>query len=252
MDTRELLPDYLLDLLEPAEKQAVDRALKNSSELQAELEELRAVLFRIPEELTSITPPPSSWGKIQARVSPRRDWIRWVAAAAVLALLLVGAWGFNQYQTIRALQVEQTKIAEWVAIPKAHWRSFGSKDKTYGTMIWIDGDCYMVMVDPAPKGRVYQVWGRKEDDVPISLGIFGGRTFKTKYEGYKSVGVSLEPPGGSPAPTQPLGRVSTIKEKAELPKPTPLLQSKTESSAYLNELKAVLGPSGTNPYCKYS
>lgn len=249
MDARELLPDYLLGLLEPAEKQVVEQALKGSSGLQTELEELRAILFRMPEQLTPITPPPSSWSKIQARVRPRRDWVRWVAAAAVFALLLAGGFGVNQYLVNRALQAEQTKISEWVAIPKAHWRSFGSNDKTYGTMIWVDGDCYMVMIDPAPRGKVYQVWGRKEDDMPISLGVFQGRTFKTRYLGYKSVGVSLEPPGGSSAPTHPLGRVSTEKEKTEAPKSIRLVKFSPESKPYLNELKAVLGPSGTKPYC---
>lgn len=244
-DVRELLPDYVLGLLEAEDQMAVEKAIEASPALQAELEELRATVFRLPDRLKPIAPPPSAWSQIQTRIHPKPNWMRWGAAAAVLALLLLGGWGFQQYQTNRHLQTEQYQIAEWVAIPKAHWRSFGT-DKTYGTMIWKDGDCYMVMIEPPPKGKAYQAWGRKDDDIPISLGVFRGRTFQTKYDGYKSVGVSLEPLGGSAKPSHPLGQVSTEKEKSQN---AGSMRAVLPKQIYLSELKALLGPSGTNPYC---
>lgn len=209
MSVHEQLPDYLLGLLEPQEKTLIEGELEASPELRTELEELRKALFGLPLALVAVAPPPRVWGKVQARTNSRRLWLRVAAAAAVLAILWLGSFSINQYVNYRNLRAEQDKVAQWLAIPKAKWRSFGTEGKIYGTMIWINGRCLVVMKNPPPKGKTYQVWGRKEDNVPISLGVFGNQVFETRYQGFVSMGVSLEPPGGSPKPTMPLGRVPT-------------------------------------------
>lgn len=209
MELRDLLPDYLLGQLEPEEARRLEAQLERSPELRAELESLRAALFRLPERLAPVTPPPGAWQHIQNKLSGRRllPWPRIAAVAASLALLLAGA-GLYQLQSLRALQVEQAIIARWLAIPEGKWRAIkNAQGEGIGTMIWLeDGSCLIVMKDPAPRGRVYQAWGRK-DDQPVSLGVFRGRIYETRYEGFERMGVSLEPPGGSPRPTQPLGSV---------------------------------------------
>ncbi|ADD27874.1 anti-sigma factor domain-containing protein [Meiothermus ruber] len=208
-DLRELLPDYALGLLEGEEKARLEQALQTSPELQAELAELRAVLYRLPESLPPVVPPPRVWAQVQRRVSPRRDFLRW--AAAGLVLLGLGGFGVEQYRRYQALAEEQAKLARWLSDPEVKWQLIrNDQGQAFGTMLWREeGPCLMVMREPPPRGKVYQAWGRKHGAPPVSLGVFTGRVFETNYEGFDLMGVSLEPPGGSPTPTQPLGRVPT-------------------------------------------
>ncbi len=210
-DLRELLPDYVLGQLQGEEKTHLEQALQSSPELRQELSELQAVLLRLPESLSPVVPPPRVWAQIQQRAFPRRNFLRWVAVALVLAGLGLGGWGLGQYQRYRALAEEQARVAHWLADPEVKWQFIkNSEGKAFGTMLWREeGPCLMVLRDPPPAGRVYQAWGRKEGAEPVSLGVFSGRVFETDYEGFDFMGVSLEPPGGSPQPTQPLGRVPT-------------------------------------------
>lgn len=210
-DLRELLPDYALGLLEGEEKVRLEQALQSSAELRQELAELRVVLLRIPESLRPEVPPPGVWAKIQHKAFPRRNFLRWVAVAAVLIVLGLGGWSLDQYHRYRALAEEHAKVARWLADPEAKWRLIrNAEGKSFGTMLWTeDGRCLMILSEPPPAGKVYQAWGRKTEGDPISLGVFTTRVFETSYEGFAFVGVSLEPPGGSPQPTQPLGRVPT-------------------------------------------
>ncbi len=208
-DFRELLPDYALGLLAGEEKAQLEQALQNSPELQAELAELKAVLYRLPESLPPVTPPPRVWGRIQRKAFPRRDFLRWVAAG--LILLGLGGFGVEQNRRYQALAEEQAKLARWLSDPEVKWQLIqNDQGEAFGTMLWREeGPCLMVLREPPPRGKVYQAWGRKTGENPVSLGIFSGRTFETNYEGFDLMGISLEPPGGSPQPTQPLGRVPT-------------------------------------------
>lgn len=208
-EVRDLLPDYLLDLLDPAEKARVEASLTSSAELRRELDELRRVLFQIPQSLPPIAPPPGTWSKIHSRTRPAWRWWQFAAAAAVLGVLWLGIFGFNRYSAYRALAAEQAKVAHWLADPGAEWKLLKTaQGKSFGTMLWTkDGRCLMILSEPPPTNKVYQAWGRKSYGDPISLGVFRGRVFETHYDGFAFVGVSLEPPGGSPKPTQPLGRV---------------------------------------------
>ena len=69
---RELLPDYLLGLLEPHEAARVDQALARSAELRTEADALRAALFALPEALEPEPPAPGSWETLLARVREER------------------------------------------------------------------------------------------------------------------------------------------------------------------------------------
>lgn len=69
---RELLPDYLLGLLEPSEAARVDEALRLSAALRAEADALRAALLALPEALDPEPPAPGSWETLLARVRQER------------------------------------------------------------------------------------------------------------------------------------------------------------------------------------
>lgn len=209
---RELLPDYALDLLGDEERQLLEAQLGADPELHRELEDLQHTLYRLPESLTPVTPPPGVFAKVQRRTSSRRLWLRAAAAAAILALLWLGSFSFNQYVQNRVLAQEQAKVSSWMSNPKAEWRLLkDASGQSFGTMLWLpDGRCLIVLSEVAPQGKVYQAWGRRVGENPISLGTFSGRVFETHYQEFQTMGVSLEPPGGSPQPTHPLGRVAVF------------------------------------------
>ncbi|MCX7782846.1 MAG: anti-sigma factor [Meiothermus sp.] len=210
-DLRELLPDYALGLLQGEEKAQLEQALQSSPVLRQELLELQAVLLRLPEGLPPVAPSPRVWAQIQQRAFPKRKFLPWVAAALVLLGLGLGGWGVGLYQHYQALVEEQAKVTRWLADPEVKWQLIkNSEGQAFGTMLWREeGPCLMVLREPPPAGKVYQAWGRKSGADPVSLGVFSGRVFETDYEGFDFMGVSLEPPGGSPQPTEPLGRVPT-------------------------------------------
>jgi hypothetical protein len=151
------------------------------------------------------------WARIQRSAFPRRNFLGWAAAALVLLVLGLGGWGVGLYRQYQALAQEQAKLARWLADPEVKWQLIkNSQGQAFGTMLWREeGPCLMVLREPPPPGKVYQAWGRKSGAEPVSLGVFSGRVFETNYEGFDFMGVSLEPPGGSPQPTEPLGRVPT-------------------------------------------
>lgn len=62
--------------------------------------------------------------------------------------------------------------------------------------------------DGSGRGRSYQAWGYRDGEA-VSLGAYQRPVFETDTSGFEAVGVSLEPRGGSPRPTHPLGRAET-------------------------------------------
>lgn len=206
-ELRELLPDYLLGQLDPQEAQVVRAWLEASPEAREELKSLESTLFALPESLTPVNPPPRLWGEVRKRLRPkplgRTLWAGGIAAA----LLVLAGWGIFAFAGYRALQAEQARLAYWLSLP-AEWRLLkNAAGEGIGSMIWTeDGGCLIVMRDPPPAGKVYQAWG-SEKGRKVSLGTFRGRVYETSYLGFDRMGVSLEPPGGNPEPTEPLASI---------------------------------------------
>ena len=211
-DARELLPDYLLGLFERGEKTKPQAEIRAWPELRPELGELRQTLFWLPQSLAPVAPPPGVWNKIQSRTRPRPRWPRIAAAAVVVAVVALAGFVIYQRNAYLALSAEQARVAHWLADPGAEWKLLKTADgKAFGTLLYTkDGRSLIILSEPPPQGKVYQAWGRKTEGYegyPVSLGVFSGRIYETRYDGFVTVGISLEPPGGSPKPTQPLGRV---------------------------------------------
>jgi hypothetical protein len=208
-DLRELLPDYLLGQLSPEETHEVEAWLEASPEARAELKSLESTLFALPEELAPVNPPPRTWGEVRKHLHAKplgRPRLLWVGGIAAAFLVLAG-WGIFSFAGYRALQAEQARVAYWLALP-ADWRLLkNAKGEGIGSMIWTeDGGCLIVMRDPPPAGKVYQAWGTQKGR-KVSLGTFRGRVYETSFLGFDRMGVSLEPPGGNPQPTEPLGSI---------------------------------------------
>ena len=153
-------------------------------------------------DATTVPPPaerraPTRWGALT------------MAAAIVVAATSV-LWGWEQRQSYLEVRAEQTQITRWLTRPDVQARSFATADGAHGGTVLFqsDGRALVVMRDTAPPRQSYQAWGIGADGA-VSLGVLGDRTLEVPAEGFEQIAVSLEPAGGSPAPTTVLGGVPT-------------------------------------------
>lgn len=213
----DLLPGYVLGDLEPQDLAQVAAHLPGCAACRTEVARLREALFSLAGDLPAAEAPPGSWERLQARrgavrpLSPQPLRWAWLAAAAAVVLLAVGGdagW--------RALNPSaQASAKRWEAQGATRLTLSHGGEPFGDLLVRPDGQALVVLRRPAPAGQVYQVWGRRTDgpraSAPLSLGVTGGTVLQVVWTGLDSVGVSLEPPGGSPAPTHPLGRATLPK-----------------------------------------
>jgi Anti-sigma-K factor rskA len=227
----ELLPDHVLRSLKPAQEVLVDTHLLSCAVCRAEVARLRDGLFSLADDLPDTPAPEGSWEKIQARrgvVSaqtsaaqtsaeqaspppsiPSRRLPVWPLAAAIALIVAVG--GYLRLSPAQPVVTAQDSVQSWQQQGARRLTLASKAGIPYGSMyLRPDGRALLVLKEKAAPGQVYQAWGRQASGpragVPTSLGLTGGTVLEVSWRGYDSVGVSVEPTGGSPVPTHPLGR----------------------------------------------
>ncbi len=144
-----------------------------------------------------------------ARVIPLfRRTSTWFAAAAAAVLLAVGGvvwspWASDQPQLTALQQVEQASDAASVTSHK------GEVTATLAYSRTLDRSAIAVTgMPPAPTGKTYQLWYVGSDEVARSAGFLapagdghGEAVLDGSLTGAAAVGVTVEPAGGSAAPT---------------------------------------------------
>ncbi len=185
----DLLPDYAMGLLEDEEQKRVEAHLQVCPRCRAEVRALREAYYSLP---LALKPP--------APRRRRRPLLLFAAALAALLLVLA----VPAYRQARA----GAELLALLARPEARVETLRAEDGRFlGRVVLTgDGEALLVLAAPPPPGKVYQAWGHTAKG-PVSLGITAGRVLRVRTAGFQAVGVSLEPPGGSPRPTHPLGRV---------------------------------------------
>lgn len=169
----------------------------------------------------------------------RRPRVSWALVATLALLAVTGGWGAWQRQLVSearadvaslearvqllqdvvgtvearadALQTDQARLASWLARDAVTTSRLSAADD--GTapgsvLVQADGRALVVMRELPAEGRDFQAWGVRDGNV-TSLGAFEGRTLEVDVGTYEAVAVSLEPDGGSPAPTEVLGSAGT-------------------------------------------
>jgi len=213
----DLLPGYVLGDLAAQEFERVEVHLLGCATCRAEVARLRDALFSLADELPSTPVPPGTWERIQTRRTAARPLPRtsrpvfwpWLSAAAVVTLLALG--GYTAWT--RLTPPAQVSVQRWEAQGATRLALTSREGKAFGALlVHPDGQALVVLDRPAPGGQVYQAWGRQASGpragVPVSLGLTDGAVMQVVWTGFDSVGISVEPMGGSPAPTRPLGRVN--------------------------------------------
>lgn len=237
-DDHALVGAYAIDAVDDLERAAFDRHLAECAACTTEVGEYRATAARLTEGVWSVPPPRlreqvltraaatpqlSPTGRRRPAPAPVARWRRLTAAAAVLGVLGVGAAATtytvqeqrlgDQRVAAAAAQQRADRIEAVLAAPDAALRAdelTGGGRVTVVVSNSIDAGV-VVLADAPPPGpdQAYQLWVL-EGATPVSVGLLApGQAESTELiegvRGRDAFAVSLEPAGGSPAPsTTPL------------------------------------------------
>lgn len=234
MDIHALAGAYALDAVTEIERAGFARHLAECEPCAAEVAELTEAAARLAAA-TRATPPDRLRDAVLAEVAATRQvsagrtvrssgrgpWSRRVLVAVAAAIVLIAGFGTvwvqqqrlddaqRQAQALQEAQARTTRVlaAGDAVVSSAPVTGGGTLTVAYSARL----DDGVVLVDDLPTppdGRVYQVW-RIADGDATSVGVFaeGQRSGAVPMDtlgGADTVGVTLEPPGGSPQPTLPI------------------------------------------------
>jgi anti-sigma-K factor RskA len=220
---RELLPGYALGCLDAGEEQAVREHLASCDSCRESLESFREVSDRLSLAVPMAEPPKSLEGRIMHRIDDalpeRRLSSRWVrqfrhpALAAMAAVFIVALAVGNILQLAKAPptqpQARPGKLATATLAGTEQAR------EAYGTIVLDPKDNKGVLaVNGLPAldaQHQYQLWlirdGQRRSGGVFSVDAEGYGslllTVPADFRDFRSFGISIEPLGGSQAPTGP-------------------------------------------------
>ena len=228
---REDIPAYALGALDAEEIAALEAHLKTCDACRAELAEYRALSDSL---LTAIPPKQPSAGlrkRLQSSLpgaqksTPRLNW-SWSFSQLAMTAALVLLLAMNLYSVlqVRTLQLEQARLARqyhtgetvlsMLSYPGTQRLAINS-DKVVGSLL-LDEDrdivALIVWNMPAlPENQTYQIWLIDPQGSRVSAGLFrpeGEQAYTTQIvfpqqslSHFTGIGVTVEPAGGSKAPT---------------------------------------------------
>jgi anti-sigma-K factor RskA len=227
---RENIPVYALGALDGQEVVALESHLKTCDSCRAELAEYRTVSDSL---LMAVPPKQPSAGlrkRLQNRLPGARksrplrlSWsFRQMGIAAALVLLLV----MNLYSIlqVRTLQLEQTRLARqyqtgqtvlsMLSYPSTQRLAIHSDQVVGSLLLDTDRDIVALIVwnmPELPESQTYQIWLIDPQGSRVSAGIFRSEADqayttqivfpKQSLSNFTGIGVTVEPTGGSEAPT---------------------------------------------------
>ena len=226
----ELLPAYALGCLDPEDYALVTRHLEDCATCRIELETYRATAEELALAVVEDEPSPQLQQQLMARISPapalaaperpRARWWQalvhrlhpvssaWAAAGLLLivALLIGNLWLWQQVRQLEAdsrpAAMRTVALSGTDAAPAASALIVISSDGDHGTLV-VEG------LPPLGPEQQYQLWlikdGQRDSGAVFSVDEEGyGSEWVMAPEPlarYSAFGVSIEPAGGSPAPT---------------------------------------------------
>ncbi|HSK22591.1 MAG TPA: anti-sigma factor [Egicoccus sp.] len=228
-DIHTLTGAYAADALDDDERRFFERHLDDCEACAREVAELQATTARLGAAVAA-PPPPDLRARVLAEIErTRQDGPRSrsdtapgrrrarragrLAPAAAFVLLALGAGAvINDYDgRMDSLEERQARVDEVMAAPDATMVESHGEDGTMARAVVSPsmGEAVLVVdrMAPAPSDHTYELW-LMGDDGATPAGMFdvddSGRTTQLvsgDFDGAYAIGVTVEPMGGSPAPT---------------------------------------------------
>lgn len=203
-DFEALAPLYALDALDGEELAVFNEELKRSEPLRALVQEYRAAATALPLSLEPVAPSPAVRSRLLEAVAPAAPRsapvftrVFWAAAAVFLISLVV--LGIRKPEDARRLPVN--------GMPD--YLSVRGEALVRGRSI----ELLVAGLPKPPEGKVYQLWHIGDDKKPVGQGTFrldpsgrlhGTDALKNPVGKDHLFAITLEPAGGSKAPTSPI------------------------------------------------
>jgi anti-sigma-K factor RskA len=233
---------YALDALETDERAEFEGHLAGCEDCAEEVRSFHTAAAELTH-LTEVAPPaqlrtdvldaisrvrplaPPTDSLIDLRRAPRRKWVwQLTAAACALIAIIAGIWGYQQHQDARRAHtaVGSSAIETVLNAPDATAIS-GPVGTGHATVLYSKSEKKVVLIGRAipalPKDKSYQLWLVSQDSsgkpIYISAGTFApdaSGNVSTSATGDLSttakMGISIEPAGGSPQPTDVIAAIS--------------------------------------------
>lgn len=240
-DIHALAGAYALDALDDLERAAFERHLASCESCRGEIDEFRETAARLADSTWSV-PPPRLRTDVLAAIaqtrqvsappaiprSRRSGWRRWAAAVAAAAVLATGVGGTvygvqerrvrDARQLAAAAAQQSARVRQILAAPDLVVRTgpmIGGGKVTVASSELLRAGVVLMGADAAPAGgRVYQLWTIRQTAASAGVLAVGQTNAVQVVEGLPgsaAIGVTAEPPDGSPTPTLPLvARVALI------------------------------------------
>ena len=224
------IPAYALGALDAEDVAALESHLRICASCRTELADYRKVSASLLTANPPKNPPAALRRRLQnqlpsARKPARLQWtwsFRQITTAfAVVALLVLNLASFTQVRQMQSRQAQLLEKIENSEVALAMLSSPGVEqipingDVVSGTLLLDrDNNKAVLIVESLPQldeGQTYQAWLVQPDGGRISAGLFkpeDGQSPMTKtissensFSNYQGIGVTVEPAGGSDAPT---------------------------------------------------
>jgi anti-sigma-K factor RskA len=228
---------YALDALDEAERDRFERHLRGCASCQDEVRGFTAVAAALAEAVTRMPPaglrdqvlaavsgarqlsskapaPRAGRGVSKTRPAPRSQWLPRLAlaagAAGLAASAVLGGVTVAARHGQSAAQAQAQAIAAVLSAPDARLLSAPTSAGGSATVVVSVRQGKMVFTSfglrPLPASRVYQLWfiGRTIRSAGLVPAAISGRTTPVVASGLAAgdkIGVTVEPAGGSKAPT---------------------------------------------------
>jgi anti-sigma-K factor RskA len=203
----ELTAAYVLDALDPSELEAFEEHLATCARCREEIAELSTAASALAYAVPAVSPPPALRGRILEAARAERPNVvalrpRWAvplaAAAAIAACAAVGlgVWNVSLHDQLNGSQRQAL-----LRIPVS-----GAS----GSVVVASGGAAALVVSKlvaAPAGKTYEAWVIQGKAV-LAAGLFHGGesttivTLSRPVPAGAHVAVTVEPAGGSSAPTR--------------------------------------------------
>ncbi|MGH7646187.1 MAG: anti-sigma factor [Gemmatimonadales bacterium] len=220
---------YALGVLDREERTAFEAHLAGCVRCRAEVQAFQEVAGLLAHGAPAAAPPAGLRDRVLAEarqvrpIGRRGTRVPWLAAAAALVVALgAGAGAWRTLRRVAALEREIAARDSALAVffgPEVHVVSLSATGRQpTARVLWNHPRNQFAVaafdLPPAPAGRTYQLWAIAKDKAPVSMGTFNtdprGRAWVVlpvdptiaQLEFVDLCGLTEEPAGGSPQPTE--------------------------------------------------